>query len=128
MHLNKLKKDNFFTFPKLLKWEAPSGGMGRLTKNPSWKSSFFSSRPKIDSIFVRKPGVIKLFTMVIYCQSIVITTVIFLFNTEWQQYHGMVVKSNGNFFKTLALAPEVNFIKTFSCKSNIWWSCNLFLL
>ncbi len=31
------------------------------------------------------------YTMVIYCHSMVITTVIWLYNTEWQYYHGMAV-------------------------------------
>ncbi len=36
-------------------------------------------------------NVIKLFTMVILCHSVVNTTIILFYNTEWQQNHGMAM-------------------------------------
>ncbi len=38
------------------------------------------------------------YTMVIYCHSMVITTVIWLYNTEWQYYHEMAVNYRGKKF------------------------------
>jgi len=36
--------------------------------------------------------------VVIYCHSMVITKVIYLYNTEWWYYHGMAVNYHGNKF------------------------------
>jgi hypothetical protein len=38
------------------------------------------------------------YTMVIYCRSMVITTVIRLYNTEWQYYQEIAVKYGGKKF------------------------------
>jgi hypothetical protein len=40
--------------------------------------------------------------MVIYCHSMVITTVIWLYNTEWWYYHGMAVKYLGKKFYNIS--------------------------
>ncbi len=43
-------------------------------------------------------NVIKLFTAVINCHSMVITKVMWLYNTEWWYYHGMAVNYHGKKF------------------------------
>ncbi len=57
-------------------------------------------------------NVIKLFNVVIYCCSMVITKVILFDNTEWKHYHGVAVKYHGE--KFVKLTPGPNVIRLFT--------------
>ncbi len=59
---------------------------------------YFISDKDVLSRWILGPMIYKLFTMVIYCHSMVFTIIIMFYNTEWQYDHGMVVNYRGKKF------------------------------
>ncbi len=54
---------------------------------------YFISDKDVLSRWILRPNVIKLFTAVIYCHSMVFTVIIMFYNAESRYGHGMAVKS-----------------------------------
>ncbi len=73
------------------------------------------------------PNVIKLFTAIIYCHSMVFTVIIIMFyNTEWRYDHGMAVNYCGKRFYNIGPCGSTG-LRHFFATFIYWWVMKLII-